>query len=91
MVKASYLESLDLHKVVNEWLKHFEAALSKNKFDAAANLFVDQGQWRDLLAFTWHVQTMSGRQEILHAAADNAQSKTNWIISSGGAHTSPSD
>ena len=66
MVKASYLESLDLPNVVNEWLKQFEASLSKNMFDAAANLFVDQGQWRDLLAFTWHVQTMSGRQEILH-------------------------
>ena len=66
MVKASYLESLDLPKVVNEWLKQFEASLSKNRFDAAANLFVDQGQWRDLLAFTWHVQTMNGRQEILH-------------------------
>ena len=66
MVKASYLESLDLPKVVNEWLKHFEAALSTNRFSDAANLFVDQGQWRDLLAFTWHIRTMSGKHEILH-------------------------
>ena len=66
MAKPSHLESLDLPKVVNEWLKHFETALSRNRFNDAANLFVDQGQWRDLLAFTWHVQTMSGKQEILH-------------------------
>tara|TARA_B100001540_G_scaffold29509_1_gene25382 strand:- start:201 stop:2021 length:1821 start_codon:yes stop_codon:yes gene_type:complete len=64
MAEASYLESLDLHKVVNDWLKQFELALSNNKADEAANLFADHGQWRDLLAFTWHIQTMDGREKI---------------------------
>ena len=64
MPEASYLESLDLHKVVNDWLKQFELALSNNKADEAANLFADHGQWRDLLALTWHIQTMDGREKI---------------------------
>ena len=64
MAEASYLESLDLHKVVNDWLKQFELALSNNKADEAADLFADHGQWRDLLAFTWHIQTMDGREKI---------------------------
>ena len=64
MAEASYLESLDLHKVVNDWLKQFELALSNHKADEAANLFADHGQWRDLLAFTWHIQTMDGREKI---------------------------
>ena len=64
MAGASYLESLDLRKVVNDWLKQFELALSNNKADEAANLFADHGQWRDLLAFTWHIQTMDGRENI---------------------------
>ena len=33
MAEASYLESLDLHKVVNDWLNQFELALSNNKDD----------------------------------------------------------
>ena len=44
MAGASYLESLDLRKVVNDWLKQFELALSNNKADEAANLFADHGQ-----------------------------------------------
>ena len=39
MAEASYLESLDLHKVVNDWLKQFELALSNNKADEVADLF----------------------------------------------------
>jgi len=67
MVGTSYLASLDLRKVVNDWLKQFELALSNNKADEAANLFADHGQWRDLLAFTWHIQTMDGREKIQRA------------------------
>ena len=40
MVKASYLESLDLPKVVNEWLKQFEASLSKNKFSMSRQIYL---------------------------------------------------
>jgi putative flavoprotein involved in K+ transport len=46
------------------WLTQFDAALQAGDTAAAANLFLPDGLWRDLLAFTWTIQTMSGREAI---------------------------
>src|SRR5476649_2028476 len=46
------------------WLKAFEAALQSRDAAAAAALFLDDGLWRDVLAFTWNIQTMTGRPAI---------------------------
>jgi cation diffusion facilitator CzcD-associated flavoprotein CzcO len=42
------------------WLESFETALSAQDAAAAAELFVAHGLWRDVLAFTWNIQTMAG-------------------------------
>ena len=47
-----------------EWLKGFAAALERQDMAAAADLFLPDGLWRDLLAFTWNIQTMAGRPAI---------------------------
>jgi putative flavoprotein involved in K+ transport len=47
-----------------EWLKSFAAALERQDAGAAAELFLPDGLWRDLLAFTWNIQTMAGRPAI---------------------------
>ena len=47
-----------------DWLARFEAALQARDDAAAAALFIDAGLWRDLLAFTWNIQTMSGHAAI---------------------------
>ena len=46
------------------WLETFEAALHSQDATAAAELFLPEGLWRDVLAFTWTIQTMSGRPAI---------------------------
>ena len=46
------------------WLDTFAAALQSNDAVAAAALFLDDGLWRDLLAFTWTLRTMAGRTAI---------------------------
>jgi cation diffusion facilitator CzcD-associated flavoprotein CzcO len=46
------------------WLENFEAALHSQDATAAAELFLPDGLWRDVLAFTWTIQTMSGRPAI---------------------------
>jgi putative flavoprotein involved in K+ transport len=46
------------------WLATFEAALSAGDAAAGAALFLNDGLWRDVLAFTWTVQTMDGRPAI---------------------------
>jgi hypothetical protein len=46
------------------WLAAFEAALQSRDAAAAAALFLGEGLWRDVLAFTWNIQTMAGRPAI---------------------------
>ena len=46
------------------WLASFEAALQAKDARRAAELFHPDGLWRDVLAFTWTIQTMSGRAAI---------------------------
>jgi hypothetical protein len=46
------------------WLAAFEAALQSHDAAAAAEWFLPDGLWRDVLAFTWNIQTMAGRPAI---------------------------
>jgi putative flavoprotein involved in K+ transport len=46
------------------WLSQFGAALDRNDQHAAAELFDDECYWRDLIAFTWNIKTLEGRDEI---------------------------
>src|SRR5215475_6125051 len=46
------------------WLESFEAALQAQDARAAAELFLPEGLWRDVLAFTWTIETMSGAPAI---------------------------
>ncbi len=46
------------------WLANFNDALQAQDAKAAAALFIDDGLWRDVLAFTWNLQTQYGRAEI---------------------------
>src|ERR1035437_6470085 len=46
------------------WLPAFEAGLQSHDAAAAAELFLPDGLWRDVLAFTWNLQTMAGRPAI---------------------------
>ncbi|HEY5305143.1 MAG TPA: NAD(P)/FAD-dependent oxidoreductase [Pseudolabrys sp.] len=49
------------------WLDKFGAALSANDAQAAAAMFIADGLWRDVLAFTWTIQTVQGRTAIEEA------------------------
>jgi putative flavoprotein involved in K+ transport len=45
-------------------LEALEAALKKGDTPAAIALFQPDGYWRDLVAFTWNIKTMEGREQI---------------------------
>jgi cation diffusion facilitator CzcD-associated flavoprotein CzcO len=49
---------------VDVWLSEFASAVQRCDVRAAADLFVSEGNWRDLLAFTWSLRTFSGRENI---------------------------
>ena len=40
------------------------AALAAGDIDAAVGLFAAESYWRDLVAFTWNIKTMEGRDQV---------------------------
>jgi cation diffusion facilitator CzcD-associated flavoprotein CzcO len=64
------LKSIDPHAATTRWLESFEAAARSNDSAAAAALFIEDSHWRDLVAFSWHLETVSGRGAIKAALVD---------------------
>ncbi|MBT5049636.1 MAG: NAD(P)/FAD-dependent oxidoreductase [Rhodospirillaceae bacterium] len=56
-----------LTETVNGWLASFETALSQGDGRSLEALFGADAHWRDILAFTWHIQTVSGGENIVDA------------------------
>jgi cation diffusion facilitator CzcD-associated flavoprotein CzcO len=52
------------------WLTSFGTALETEDATAATALFLDDGLWRDVLAFTWNLQTQYGRAQIEQTLRD---------------------
>lgn len=49
---------------VSEWLSRFGSALDRQDWSAATELFGNECYWRDLIAFTWNIKTLEGKDEI---------------------------
>lgn len=54
---------------VQTWLSSFTAACASGEPARLAALFEDDGYWRDLLAFTWRIETLAGARRIGDALA----------------------
>jgi putative flavoprotein involved in K+ transport len=52
------------------WLARFATALEAQDAKAAAELFLVDGLWRDVLALTWNLQTQYGRADIERTLRD---------------------
>jgi len=59
---------------VTGWLSQFEKALSTVDDSLLASLFHADSHWRDVLALTWRIETVSGSQAV--AAALRARQRT---------------
>jgi putative flavoprotein involved in K+ transport len=57
-------EQTGAQDAVASWLHEFNAALTAEDADAAAELFATDAFWRDLVALTWNVKTVEGREPI---------------------------
>jgi putative flavoprotein involved in K+ transport len=49
---------------VSEWLSSFGAALDRADYDAALQMFEEESYWRDLVALTWNIKTLEGKESI---------------------------
>ena len=59
----------DTRDIALAWLKSFGDALQAGDAAAAAGCFAADGHWRDVIAFTWQIQTASGPAAIAAALA----------------------
>ena len=57
----------DEQRIAEVWLAEFADALAAGDAAAAAALFIPDGHWRDVLAFTWTIATHSGGAAIEQA------------------------
>ncbi len=52
------------------FLGKFDAALAAGDVDAAVAMFGAESYWRDLVAFTWNIKTMEGRDQVRDMLTD---------------------
>jgi putative flavoprotein involved in K+ transport len=58
------LGTLSPQERVDAWLADFEAALAARDIDRAVGKFAVDSFWRDLIAFTWNIKTVEGRDAV---------------------------
>jgi cation diffusion facilitator CzcD-associated flavoprotein CzcO len=56
----------DVAIAAENWLTQFEAALTNSDEGARRSLFHPDSHWRDVLALSWNIQTLSGANPILN-------------------------
>ena len=66
------------------WLKTLGAALAAGDAAAAATLFGDECYWRDLVALTWNIRTVEGRDAIAAMLAATLPASRPYGFASGG-------
>jgi len=60
-------------EVFDEWLTRFGTALESRNATLVADHFLEDGYWRDILAFTWDYRTFTGRSAIEKAIASRLE------------------
>ena len=65
------------------WVETFAATLAGPDPGRVAQLFAPECYWRDLIAFTWTIRTLEGRDAIASMATDRAAlvQPGNWAVS----------
>jgi cation diffusion facilitator CzcD-associated flavoprotein CzcO len=61
-----------LATIANHWLARFEHALAEGDRALLEPLFHHDGHWRDVLAFTWRIGTVSGPKAIAAGLREHA-------------------
>src|SRR5262245_48541709 len=72
---------------VSTWLSQFASALDRQDLTTAVDLFGVECYWRDLIAFTWNMKTLEGKDEIrdMLAATLSHIRPSQWTFAGEGA------
>ena len=56
------MSTADASQRAASWLQEFEVALGRSDLPAILAMFADEECfWRDMVAFTWNIRTMEGK------------------------------
>lgn len=72
------LPSINAHDcldIASGWLAKFDREIRSGNVEGLAALLGDDAHWRDLLAFTWHTGSISGRDNISAKLIELAEDK----------------
>ena len=59
--------------IAESWLSEFGRAIETSDEDALRGLFLDDSHWRDVLALSWHIETIAGRDDIAAGLSSGAE------------------
>ncbi|KAH8156147.1 hypothetical protein CIB48_g12099 [Xylaria polymorpha] len=76
------IENLDPSKVASNLVDDFNKALDQKNYSAVANLFVEDGYWRDHLALSWVFRTIQTPPHILDFLKSCAESRDGFRLKS---------
>src|SRR5262245_58342912 len=62
----------DVATIAGNWLAQFEAALAAPDRTRLETLFHADSHWRDVLALTWHIQTVGGSDAVVRELSAHA-------------------
>lgn len=65
-------DDADARRMIDDWLRRFESALSQRDAAGLAGLFQAGGIWRDVVALSWHLRTSVEPASIAGALIDDA-------------------
>ncbi|MEO8629131.1 MAG: NAD(P)/FAD-dependent oxidoreductase [Betaproteobacteria bacterium] len=65
-------ETETIATIADRWLAQFETALAEPHHASLKNLFHPDSHWRDVLALTWRIVTIDGRDAILSELSTHA-------------------
>ncbi|MEA2663063.1 MAG: putative flavoprotein involved in transport, partial [Candidatus Eremiobacteraeota bacterium] len=89
LVATPAADSSPATRLVAGWLSALDDALARADIAAALALFGEESYWRDLVAFTWNIITLEGKQQIgdmLEAALPNVKPSA-WRIEGDATET----
>ena len=69
-----------LEASVESWLAQFERALAAGDDVALHDLFLPESHWRDILALTWSIETVSGSGAVAEAVAATRSMKPSGFM-----------
>src|SRR3954452_17788964 len=72
----------DIRAAAVQWLQRFETGLSTDG-SLVATLFQADCHWRDVLALTWRIETVSGRDAVVQALGARDRTPSRLAVDPG--------